>query len=231
MTTRQPKGTPVGGQFAPERKPNGGDLIDPIDAAVDRDPVDPAQDVTMLGQSVVVDFADQPDQDEAYHHCGACGDDTDVASSTCPNCGSDLALVSYSMPEAGEGTRQKYVDAITTGYAEIAKLMPSFDVSRYLPNNEGVRLLKESSLVITQEMDTHDGVAWTGTLKVGDVVLNVEQEGRGGSNRYWTPDGRKSWRLEEELSARVASGFPGLAGSGDELDDLCGILEMIQDVK
>lgn len=30
MTKRQPKGTPVGGQFAPDRKPGGGDLASPL---------------------------------------------------------------------------------------------------------------------------------------------------------------------------------------------------------
>ena len=34
MTKRQPKGTPVGGQFAQERKPDGGDLVPPRKGSV-----------------------------------------------------------------------------------------------------------------------------------------------------------------------------------------------------
>jgi predicted RNA-binding Zn-ribbon protein involved in translation (DUF1610 family) len=186
---------------------------------VDGDPTDPVRGVTTSGE---------PDQDETYRHCGACGEDIDATSDTCPNCGSDLVEVSYATTEVSE-EMQKYANLITNGYADIAKSITGFDVSRYLPNDEGVELIEKSSFTVTQEIETHDGIAWTGILKIGDVTLHVEQDGRGGSSRYYMPDGRNS-RLEE-LNARVAAGFPGLAGGVEGLDDLCGILEAIQGAK
>ncbi len=123
------------------------------------------------------------------------------------------------------GVKERYVAAITAGYAGYASLTPNHDVSRYLPNDEGIKLIAESSIEITGELETRNGVAWTAVLRMGDKTIYVENSGDGGLNHYSSEGGRSEWQLIEELNDRVRAGFPGLSG-GDEIDDFCSIIEM-----
>jgi hypothetical protein len=110
--------------------------------------------------------------------------------------------------------KQRYIDSIHK----------NLDGSgRYDPNDEGVKLINESSMKITGELETHNGIAWNGELTIGDEILYVSNNGNGGSNHYQIKDG--GWKRISELNDRVSAGFPGLAGS-EALDDFCLVAEV-----
>jgi len=76
---------------------------------------------------------------------------------------------------------------------------------------------------ITGELETHNGIAWTGRLTIGDDVLDVSNSGDGGSNRYQLAGG--GWQRIDEINDAVSDGFPGLAGP-EALDGFCLIAEV-----
>jgi hypothetical protein len=130
---------------------------------------------------------------------------------TCADCGHQLAASGASVPEAD---KQQYIDSIHKNLD---------DSGSYDPNDEGVKLINESSMKITGELETHNGIAWNGELTIGDEILYVSNNGNGGSNHYDIKDG--GWKRIEELNDRVSTGFPGLAGA-EALDSFCLVAEV-----
>ncbi len=205
---RQPKGITTGGQFAPD---------------VHR------ESAVVLNDEPTERRGTVRKKDEASETCPGCGganvrdlpvyDPTDHSNPfpgrsirTCMDCGHQLAASGAAVSEAD---KQRYVDSIHTNLD---------DSGRYDPNDEGVKLIEESSIKITGELETHNGIAWTGELTIGDEVLHVSNNGDGGSNHYQIKDG--GWRRIEELNDRVSEGFPGLAGT-EALDDFCLVAEVV----
>jgi hypothetical protein len=116
--------------------------------------------------------------------------------------------------DSDSADKQQYIDSIHKNLD---------DSGNYDPNDEGVELINESSMKITGELETLDGIAWTGELTIGDEILYVSNDGNGGSNRYESKDG--GWKRIEELNDRVSAGFPGLAGA-EALDGFCLVAEV-----
>lgn len=105
----------------------------------------------------------------------------------------------------------------------IANIHRHLDTSgRSDPNERGLDLINRSQMEITGELETDNGIAWSGRLTIGDDVLEVSNAGDGGSNRYRSSGG---WQRVEELNDTVGDGFPGLAGP-EALDDFCLIAEV-----
>ncbi len=165
----------------------------------------------------------EQDQDTGFYRCGSCGAENHGVSNVCNNCMTTMDRVEYQST-VSTADKERYIAAIKAGYADLAAMMPSIDVSRYLPNDKGIELIANSSLTITGELETSNGIAWTGKLKVGDKTVFAENRGDGGSNHYSSEDGRGGWKLEEELSNRVKEGFPGL--SEEAIDEFCSIIGM-----
>jgi len=158
------------------------------------------------------------DVDSGHYHCHNCNIDTDSAEEICADCGNEMTYVvnQTNAAQAPSADKQRYIDSIHRNLD---------DSGRYDPNDEGVELIKESSMKITGELETHNGVAWTGELTIGDEILYVENGGNGGSNHYQIKDG--GWKRISELNDRVSAGFPGLAGS-EALDDFCLVAEVVE---
>ena len=270
MTKRQPGGTPVGGQFAEDRKPEGGDLAHRSTAqkiaarltvgtrvlCVENTFIPNSSGVILEIQKsgaksfvgIVVDPADRErlrvgSSFDLSIGTGAVLDEVNNQFSSnivinkevkgrstwefLPDATDaefdDDAQQDESVPEE---TKQRYIDGIKAGYADLAAMIPSLDVSRYLPNDKGLKLIHESSLTITNEMEISTGIAWTAILKMDGRTINVENDGRGGSNKYWVADGPHGWQLEAALNEEVKAGFPGLADDQEQIDDFCSILDM-----
>jgi hypothetical protein len=93
----------------------------------------------------------------------------------------------------------------------------------YDPNEEGLELLRRSSMTITSEIETLRGIAWSGHLNVGDTRIDVSNSGEGGGNDYACEEGRsKVEAIEEE----VRRGFPRLIDS-EVLDSFCMVAEIV----
>ena len=116
--------------------------------------------------------------------------------------------------DSDSADKQRYIDSIHKNLD---------DSGSYDPNDEGVKLINESSMKITGELETHNGIAWTGELTIGDEILYVSNNGNGGSNHYEIKDG--GWKRIAELNDRVSAGFPGLAGA-EALDSFCLVAEV-----
>lgn len=115
-------------------------------------------------------------------------------------------------------------DAPLSLAAATANIHRHLDASgRSDPNERGLDLINRSRMEITGELETHNGIAWTGRLTIGDDVLDVSNSGDGGSNRYQLAGG--GWQRIDEINDAVSDGFPGLAGP-EALDGFCLIAEV-----
>lgn len=93
----------------------------------------------------------------------------------------------------------------------------------YDPNQEGLELLRRSSMTITSEIETLRGIAWSGHLNVGDVRIDVSNSGEGGGNDYACEQGRSK---VEAIEVEVRRGFPSLIDS-EVLDSFCMVAEVV----
>ncbi len=253
MTKRQPKGTDIGGQFAASTNPEStvelsdepteprstaqkiaarlqpGTVIECVENTLHPNTAGVAIEITKSGARVFTGSLLHPGGRENLKignafdlHIGTGATlEVDRFSSNLVIGGkvvgsSTWRFVDASEQDAATTNKQWYIDSIHTNLD---------DSGSYDPNDAGVKLIEESSMKITGELETLDGIAWTGELTIGDETLYVSNDGRGGSNHYEIKDG--GWRRVEELNDRVSAGFPGLAG-GEALDGFCLVAEVVE---
>lgn len=86
--------------------------------------------------------------------------------------------------------------------------------------------LAEYRFRLTGQLETHDGIAWTGIIsRNGEDVVNVEQEGRGGSNFYFpTTAGAEGYAKVKEYLAVAKRAYSGL--EYEQADHATAILDL-----
>jgi hypothetical protein len=104
------------------------------------------------------------------------------------------------------------------------------DNGNYDPNDDGVVLLQECRFDLMTESETVVAVAWAGTLRYGDIDIDVSNSGYGTPNDYSCGAGR---HYITELAERVEQGFPRLGeieesenGPFAALDGFCLVAEV-----